>query len=210
MPNDRFVQRVAEFYSTRIKEFGETHDGVDWPSVDRQEIRFVQFERLLPKGESFRLLDLGCGYGALYDWLLARGFRPDYRGIDVSEEMIAHAKRRHEGDPRCRFETGDHPSAPADYVCASGIFNVKLDAPLDQWHRHVVVTVEAMSDTCTRGFAFNMLTSYREPHRKMDHLYYGDPIFWLDECLRKYGPDVALLHDYELWDFTIIVRKVLD
>ena len=39
------------------------------------------------------------------------------------------------------------------------------------------------------------------------HLHYGDPLWFFDWCKRKYSRNVALLHDYDLYDFTIIVRK---
>ena len=38
-------------------------------------------------------------------------------------------------------------------------------------------------------------------------LFYGDPTFFFDHCKRKYSRNVALLHDYDLYEFTIIVRR---
>jgi hypothetical protein len=38
-------------------------------------------------------------------------------------------------------------------------------------------------------------------------LYYADPLFMFDHCKKKFSKNVALLHDYEEFDFTIIVRK---
>jgi hypothetical protein len=58
-----------------------------------------------------------------------------------------------------------------------------------------------------KGFAFNCLTSYSDPERMRDDLYYGDPCYYFDLCKRLYSPQVSLLHDYGLWEFTIIVRK---
>jgi hypothetical protein len=33
-----------------------------------------------------------------------------------------------------------------------------------------------------------------------------DPLRLFDHCKRTFSPDVALLHDYPLWEFTILVR----
>src|SRR4051812_35425491 len=49
------------------------------------------------------MIDLGCGTGRLADAFVSRGF--DYLGIDLSEEMLAVAKR-HESD-RVRFVQGN-------------------------------------------------------------------------------------------------------
>ena len=38
-------------------------------------------------------------------------------------------------------------------------------------------------------------------------LFYSDPCNLFDICKRKYSRNVALLHDYGLHEFTIIVRK---
>ena len=38
-------------------------------------------------------------------------------------------------------------------------------------------------------------------------LYYADPCFLFDYCKRNFAKDVAILHDYSLYDFTLIVRK---
>jgi hypothetical protein len=66
--------------------------------------------------------------------------------------------------------------------------------------------IDRMASLSRRGFAFNMLTSYSDPARMRDDLYYGDPCRMFDLCKRKYSRNVALLHDYGIYDFTILVR----
>jgi hypothetical protein len=67
-----------------------------------------------------------------------------------------------------------------------------------------------MNDHSSRGFAFNMLTSYSDPERCRNDLYYGDPAYFFDLCKRNFARNVAVLHDYGLWEWTILVRKELD
>lgn len=40
-----------------------------------------------------------------------------------------------------------------------------------------------------------------------EHLYYADPAELFDHCKRNYSRNVALLHDYGLYEFTVLVRK---
>ena len=40
-------------------------------------------------------------------------------------------------------------------------------------------------------------------------LHYADPLALFDRCKRRYARDVALLHDYGLWEFTLLVRKTV-
>ena len=54
-----------------------------------------------------------------------------------------------------------------------------------------------------------MLTRYSDEEyiEKRPELYYGDPCFFFDYCKKHFSRNVALLHDYEIYDFTILVRK---
>ena len=40
-----------------------------------------------------------------------------------------------------------------------------------------------------------------------DHLFYADPCFFFDHCKKHFSKNVALLHDYGMYEFTILVRK---
>jgi hypothetical protein len=117
--------------------------------------------------------------------------------------MLEHARREHEA---ARFVGSADELTPADYTVASGIFNVKLDVPVDEWREYVLSTLETIARLSSKGFAFNMLTSYSDADKMRDDLYYGDPRFFFDLCKREYSRHVALLHDYGLYEFTMIVR----
>jgi SAM-dependent methyltransferase len=177
---------------------------VDWNSPESQELRFEQLLSVADREPGrFTLNDFGCGYGALVGFLRARELDVDYRGYDLSESMLAHARQEHGA---ATFVGSVAELVPADYTVASGIFNVKLEVPADQWREYVLATLETIAGLSLRGFAFNMLTSYSDADRMRDDLYYGDPRFFFDLCKREYSRHVALLHDYGLYEFTTIVR----
>ena len=56
-----------------------------------------------------------------------------------------------------------------------------------------------------KGIAFNFLTSYVDYRSEI--LYYQDPAEMLTFCLDNFGKNVKLVHDYPLYEFTIIVYK---
>jgi len=120
--------------------------------------------------------------------------------------MLEHARRAHEDPPRIVFMERADELEPADFTVASGIFNVRLDVPDDDWRAYVEATVETLASLSLRGFAFNMLTSYSDSDKMRSDLYYGDPGWFFDLCKRRYARNVALLHDYGLYEFTMIVR----
>ena len=94
----------------------------------------------------------------------------------------------------------------ADYSVASGIFNVRLDQSDADWREYIVRTLEQMAATSRKGFAFNCLTSYSDADHMRPDLYYADPCWLFDLCKRRFSRNVALLHDYDLYEFTMLVR----
>lgn len=198
---------VAHYYAEKLQRFGATARGVDWNSAESQALRFAQLCRVLRGAGPFSVNDLGCGYGELRDYLQREGFEADYLGVDIAPEMVAAAAARAGNAPRTRFAEGSAPDRVADYAVASGIFNVRLAVPDGEWRAHLLATLDVLHACSRRGFAFNCLTSYSDPGRMRPELYYADPLALFDHCKRRYSREVALLHDYGLYEFTMIVRK---
>jgi SAM-dependent methyltransferase len=201
-------ETVGRYYAERLKQFGTTARGVDWSSAESQALRFSRLLSIVDGGTTAgTLIDFGCGYGALYDHLQAAGSPLGYCGFDVSGEMIAAASALHAGAAGCAFTSQASALSPATYAVASGIFNVKLAYSVDRWRAYVMRTIETLDALGTRGFAFNMLSTYSEADRRRGDLFYADPGEFFDLCKRRFSPRVALLHDYPLYEFTMIVRK---
>lgn len=206
MTFDAITNKVGRYYSNRLREHGTTARGVDWNSEESQILRFEQLAKVLPIGEAISVVDYGCGYGALVEFMEKRGGGFEYQGFDVSKDMIDQARRDHGGAHR-RFTISESDLQPVDFALASGIFNVKLDTAVEDWAEYVMHTLEQLDRLGSRGFAYNMLTSYSDADRLRSDLYYGDPCRFFDHCKRTFSKQVALLHDYGLYEFTILVRK---
>ncbi len=203
------LKDVARYYTKKLATHGESPRGVDWNGQEGQLLRFEQLCKLIPAdARGISLLDLGCGYGAMLDFLQARYGQFSYHGIDVSEEMVQAAKSRHAANPSAHFATSIVPDTAVDYSIASGIFNVRLQHTDAAWREHLQSTLDVLDRSARLGFAFNCLTSYSDEDRQRGDLYYADPCSLFDLCKRRYARNVALLHDYGLYEFTILVRKL--
>jgi SAM-dependent methyltransferase len=201
-------RRVEAYYSGRLREHGPTPRGADWNSVESQHLRFDQLLRLCEGAAgTFSLLDMGCGYGALLAYLAERGITCDYTGCDLSEAMVEAARTAFGEGPNHRFLSVGAALPEVDYVLASGIFNVKLDTPAGDWRSYLLETLEHMASLARRGFAFNALSTDSDPERRRPDLYYADPLELFHHCKTRLSRRVALLHDYPLWEFTILVRR---
>ncbi len=198
--------KAANYYTQKIRAHGPSPQGVDWNGETSQRVRFEQLCKVISEAqdEAFSILDYGCGYGALVSFLRQRYKNFCYTGFDISEEMVKQAELLY---PSYRFLSDDKMLTTHGYVVASGVFNVKLDTPIQDWEDYVKTTLHQIDSLSHKGFAFNILTSYSDPDRMKDYLYYADPCMYFDYCKRNFSKWVALLHDYGLWEFTILVRK---
>ena len=202
MSTEELRQAAAAYYADRLATHGATPAGVDWNGEESQQVRFDELLRVVEPGAGRTLLDYGCGYGALLDRVDGLGLEVDYTGYDAAPAMVAAARERFPGR---RFHDDAGRLATYDHVVASGVLNVRGAADRVAWERYALATVAELDRLAVRSFAFNLLTSYVDWER--DDLYHADPLFWFDHCKRSFSRQVALLHDYGLWEFTIIVRK---
>jgi SAM-dependent methyltransferase len=201
------LTKIADYYSAKLLEHGANAQGVDWNSEASQFLRFEQLTKVIGPADGFSVNDLGCGYGAFYEFLRSRYRNFSYTGCDVSEVMIGAAQARYHCAEHVRFIVASEPPENAEYSVASGIFHVRLTRGRSEWRDHIYRTLDIMDRTSRRGFAFNCLTTYSDTDKMRDDLYYANPCALFDYCKQRYSHHVALLHDYGLYEFTILVRK---
>jgi SAM-dependent methyltransferase len=204
---DHLAAAAAAYYSARFAEHGATARGVDWNGEAAQTLRFEQLLRVVDRPGRFALIDYGCGYGALLTHLRAAGSDCDYTGFDLSAPMIEHARGTFASDSAACFTGDEADLQPADFAVASGVFNVRQGASSETWSAYVLESLDRLDALGRRGFAFNLLTSYSDADRMRPDLWYANPERIFDHCRRTYSRNIALLHDYGLYEFTVIVRK---
>lgn len=207
--HSEILHEISNYYSEKLAAHGESPKGVDWNGEESQALRFDQLTKILHEKDKFSINDLGCGYGALVDYLNKKYAGFEYGGCDISADMINAAQGRNQDVQTARFYVSAVPDAMADYGVASGIFNVRLGRTDAEWKEYLWQTLDTLDQSSRCGFSFNCLTSYSDADKKRDYLYYANPLELFDYCKRKYSRHVALLHDYGLYEFTILVRKQL-
>ncbi len=201
------MDEIVAYYRDRVLAHGANAAGVDWKSEESQRLRFEQLARLLPEAlNPVSVLDYGCGYGALYEFLAAKIPLKHYCGFDLVPEMLAHARDRHQGD-ELSWCSALVPDKVFDYAFASGVFNVRLSASDEEWKKYIFESLSELNSRCSKGFAVNFLTSYSDRPLQKDYLYYASPLEIFDFCKTSLSKSVALLHDYPLYEFSILVQK---
>lgn len=196
--------KVSKYYGDKVNAFGPSPKGVDWKDETSQNLRFDNLLKIIGDERDFSLNDLGCGYGAIFMYRDMANRITKYYGYDICEDMLVHGRGLISGG-RADFINSDKITEEADYSVASGIFNVRVDTEEDVWKEFILDTLSNMDEKSLRGFSFNCLTSYVD--FKVDHLYYADPLFFFDFCKENFSKYATLLHDYPLYEWTILVRK---
>lgn len=203
------MKDINKFYLDNLQQFGSTAKGVGWKNDEAQRVRFDQLFKLITTKETFSINDLGCGVADFVDYLSNEKADFVYHGYDLMREMIDRARVRYLDNKLVRFQTISNPTemSQADYTIASGIFNIRFASSDEVWLDRILDTISIMDNKSTQGFAFNVLSIYSDPEFRKSELFYADPLHLFDFCKRNFSRNVALLHDYGQYDFTIIVRK---
>ena len=201
------IKDATDYYEEKLKKYGPTSQGVDWNSKESQELRFDQLIKVIDKADdNFSILDYGCGYGALYLFMKSKFPKFNYYGYDASTDMIEKAISLN-SNAECSWFSDPINLSKTDYVVASGLFNVKQSYDDDEWNEYVIDTLVSFNTLAVKGFSFNLLTKYSDKDRMKNNLFYADPLYFFDYCKMNFSKNIALLHDYSLYEFTILVRK---
>ncbi|MBP7860908.1 class I SAM-dependent methyltransferase [bacterium] len=192
-----FQAILTEHFLPLIDKHGNTHEAVNWGSLNGQKLRFkVLLDPFLAAQQSFSLLDVGCGLGHMLDYIVERGINFNYHGIDVVDEMVEQA-RQHHPEKSMLFENTrieDSRVEKHDIVIASGIFFLACDK------KRMQDLITRLFSLCKVGIAFNSLST--KSTTKDPSEFYADPAEVLDFCL-KITPRCILRHDYLPNDFTV-------
>ncbi len=210
---DEILRSLQDYFTNRITKYGANFRGVDWNSAARQELCFRQLMKICEDPaqgiafENFSINDYGCGYGALVQYLVKHDYKfANYTGFEITQAMSDKAREMF-GLNNCRFTTDKNTLSPADYTIASGLLSLKLDTSNEQWEKYVLQLLDSLWTLSEKGLAFNSLTKYSDPQLLRPELYYADPCFLFDYCKTRFSRNVALLHDYGVYEFTILVRR---
>ncbi|MGV7224163.1 MAG: class I SAM-dependent methyltransferase [Nitrospinales bacterium] len=206
MKGDHLLDPVKNFFTAKFQQIGARPEGVDYNSETAQITRFEQFERLFGAKRRFSLNDYGCGYGAMAVYLKQKDYTFQYHGYDISAKMVDYANQSISNNENWKFTSNADELCSADFTIACGVFNLKFDADPLTWIDYILDSLLSIARISKLGFGFNMLTKYSDADKMRPDLYYGDPLYFFDYCKRQFSRNVALLHDYELYDFTILVR----
>lgn len=169
-----------------------------------EQSQLLRFAALTEAGDlnGCSLLDIGCGYGALKEYLDERFHGYSYIGIDQMPEFIMQARSLYGHRPSCYFCLSDFTLEElprADYVFASGILCYRCDDK-----NYYFSMIEKMFGAAQKALAFNMLDANIFPSHEL--LTGHDPEKVLAYC-KTLSPESRIVRGYLEDDFTVLMYK---
>ena len=192
-----------EFYKKQITEYG-TDDvrSLGWGSKYSQEIRFdLALDVGIKSGDT--VLDVGCGYGDFYKFLISKDIKVKYTGLDTNPAFIAAAQEANPGVTFFCENVLSHWRRDVEYVwvVASGVFCFSEE----DWERNVYKKIKHMLLCSKKGVSINFLSSFFIK-KKQEGFKHCDPKEVI-EIIKIFNKPFCMRHDYIENDFTVYLFK---
>lgn len=199
MSNNKNFKKISSIYDDLIKKHGNSPQALGWGfQKGKQSLRFKILCDISILSNS-SILDVGCGFGDLFEYLKYNKIPVKYHGVDLNDKMIEIAKNLH---PQIKFELRDilekKYSKKFDWVISSGITTFEFDYKL------VKKMLIEMFRICKNGVAMNFVGGNLDYKQK--GVFYAEPekIYAISKTLSN---RISIRHDYAPYEFTLYLYK---
>ena len=202
-------------YAERLDERGSTPQGVFWNSRHNQMARFAALLSRVkghvawtkPAPRTLNIADIGCGYGAMLDFIRANPqfAHLRYTGLDINPAMIA-ACQDNFPDEAHLFSVGKKPLSTVDFSFFSGTFNLCHIDDTGRWEAYMFDCLDACWQNSRMGMALNLLC---EAETKIDnHIFYANRADFIAKASAHFGPTHAIATREVKGDYTFLITRV--
>jgi len=189
-------------YRASLAKYGVSPRALKWKTKEAALVRYRElFWDLDIEGKS--ILDVGCGFGDIINFLKSKTNNFSYFGIDLVPEFIEIARRNH---PEANFVIGDFFSykfeRSFDIVVCCGALNSALENLESRFE-----AIKKMFSLASWALSFNMAGNHPQPlNKKGGRVYYVDSLEVLNFCF-SLTSNLIFRHHYREKDFTIVMFK---
>jgi len=198
----QIIENSNKRYDERSEQFPLSSSAVFWDDSQTQYLRFHEIVKHLSMEPDSTVLDIGCGNAELYKYLNFNGFRGQYKGIDINENLLVQAQTLY---PKIEVEKLDileqEISEKFDYIVLSGLFNLNYGQDI-QW---VEKMLSAMYDLASKKVIFNAISTY--VNFKQEEMFYIDPLEIVDFALKNLSSRISLEHGVLPYNYLVVVEK---
>jgi SAM-dependent methyltransferase len=192
-----------------LRRHGDGHRAVGYTST-AEEARAhyaLMVEIVRERDEPIHLLDFGCGLAHMLDYLETR---PDlanvrYSGLDLSEEFLEAARKRHPKADLFRLDAlADEEALPQyDYITLNLLFNFRGKLTYDEMKSYWQSLTSLVFRHARKGIAFNTMSKHVDWERDdLFHLPFDEMAAFVAQNLSRH---FVIRHDYPAFEYTTYV-----
>lgn len=198
---------ISNWYGNALSEHQIDSKSVGWKDRASQYLRFQKLFYVLNEqhlDQPLIISDYGAGYGEMFNFLKEKCKVARYDAYEINASMRDMGKS-YLNDERVNYFDSSKMLCESDYTFVSGTFNLRMENDNDSWKTFIKETITHLFENSRKGIAFNCLSSYVD--WKQENLFYADPKEFFDFCKSNLSKQVALLHDYPLYEWTICLTR---
>jgi len=197
-------KQVAKLFDTLTEKYGFNIKSLAY-GLKKSQLK--KFQALIDIGlererKRITILDVGCGFGDLAEFMKKKNIDFKYKGIDISSKIVAIANKE---KPHLDISELDILEMKGnnlfDYVLTTGFNCVKTGHN----QKMLVQVATKMFELAKKGVAISSVSTYRTDKNK--DTYYASPENFFRYCMKNLTKHVVLKHDYLPHDFTIYLYK---
>jgi SAM-dependent methyltransferase len=201
-------------YAERLGERGSTPQGVFWNSRQNQMVRFAALLSRVtghvawtkPKPRTLSIADIGCGYGAMLEFIRARPqfTHLRYMGLDINPAMIAACQDNFPTAAHL-FKIGKKPVSPVDFSVFSGTFNLCHIDDTKRWEAYMFACLDSCWQNSRMGMALNLLCA---PETKISNqIFYVNRADFIAKASARFGATHAIATREVKDDYTFLITR---
>lgn len=199
--------KARRYFDSLYQKYGVNEKSLGW-SKNKQDIRFGCVLKYLGENES--VLDVGCGFGDMYQYLKRKEMYSyiDYYGIDIMKPFIDIAKDKNKEVSThflCKNMMELSIDDSWDWVVACGLFGLKIYDTKEEMYDYIRKTMERSLKHARKGISFYLLSD------KVDYMasekdFYASPVKIL-EMAYSFSRRVVLDNSDMPFEYCITVWK---
>lgn len=202
--------KSLNLYKQKFEKFGVDSRSLQWKTKGAAHQRFRQFWSEIDF-DNKSVLDIGCGFGEMGNFLTKRYKNVVYKGVDIMPEFIESGKKLY---PQLTLETEDfftqtkpiNSNSKFDVLICSGALNSNFGDKQEniEFRKNAI---KRMFDDTANICAFNMSGGHPAKENSIENnIWYADSLEILEYCM-SLTRRVILKQNYHPTDFTIFMYK---
>jgi SAM-dependent methyltransferase len=202
--DDRSKRQLIGRYEERLANFGIGPEALGWGKTGREEARFTAAVQIMNCHKDASVLDIGCGFASLYDFLIKNGWEGRYVGVDVTPGIVTQAKALHPNlDIReLDASAGMREIEPCDYVFCMGAMNERSDDLNNE--AYIRTMLETMFDKCKVAVVCDFLSPFVDFQHPIG---WHTDLGWISREVRKLTRRFVIRHDYMPFAYTVYIYR---